>query len=30
MLYAELVPTLLLFPNIDVGLGASIGGRIYF
>ncbi len=30
MLYAELVPTLLVFPTIDIGLGASIGIRLFF
>jgi hypothetical protein len=30
MFYAELVPALLVYPAIDVGLGASIGARIFF
>jgi len=30
MFYAELVPAVLVFPGIDVGLGASIGARIFF
>jgi hypothetical protein len=30
MFYVELVPALLVFPNIDVGLGASLGARFFF
>ncbi len=30
MFYAELVPAVLVFPNIDIGLGASIGVRLFF
>ena len=28
--YAELVPALLVWPNVDVGLGASLGVRLFF
>ena len=29
-LYAELVPALLVWPNVDLGLGASLGLRLFF
>jgi hypothetical protein len=29
-LYAELVPAILLFPAVGLGLGGTVGGRIYF
>jgi hypothetical protein len=30
MFYVELVPAVLIFPGIDVGLGASVGARVFF
>jgi hypothetical protein len=30
MFYVEVVPALLVFPNIDIGVGASIGVRLFF
>jgi hypothetical protein len=29
-IYAELVPSMLLFPAIGLGLGGTVGGRFYF
>ena len=30
MFYAELVPAVLVYPAVDVGLGASVGARVFF